>query len=424
MKCVLSRISWIVGTILAAAVLAHSIRAGDDFCQFRGNAGDGHSDARGVPIHWSPQKNVRWRTAIPGLGWSSPVVYQGKVFVTTAVPESPGTDPDYSLRTVCLDAQTGAIVWNVEVFRQLAAQSPRIHSKNSHASPTPVASDGKLFVHFGHSGTACLTLDGNIVWKNNSLRYAPVHGNGGSPVLWQNLLLFSCDGAEDPFVVALSASTGQVIWKTARQTDAFKKFSFSTPTIIEVDGQPQLLSPGSNALCAYDPRTGEELWRVRYDGYSVVPRPIYSQGLVIFSTGYDAPMVMAVRPNGRGDITESHVAWTQRRGAPNTPSLLAVGDLLYMVSDRGVLSCLELQTGEIVWQQRLGGNFSASPLYADGRIYLQSEEGVGYVLTPGRQFQLLARNDIQERTLASYAVTDSRLFLRTAGHLYCIEEHN
>ncbi|GIW91798.1 MAG: serine/threonine protein kinase [Pirellulaceae bacterium] len=390
------------------------------FFQFRGPHGDGHVEATGLPVHWSSTDNVRWRTAIPGLGWSSPVVWGDKVFVTTAVALGEEPQPDYSLRALCLDAERGEILWDVEVFREPGASSPRIHTKNSHASPTPIAFGDRLYVHFGHMGTACLSFDGNVVWRNDTLRYPPVHGNGGSPVLWQERLLFSCDGAVDPFVVALSAGTGSVLWRTPRNTDALKKFSFSTPALIEVGGRTQLVSPGSDALCAYDPQTGREIWRVRYDGYSVVPKPVFGHGLVFFSTGYDAPEVLAVRVDGRGDVTDTHIVWRQRRGAPNTPSLLLVDHYLYMVSDRGIASCLESTTGHIVWQQRLNGNFSASPLYGDGKIYLQSEEGVGYVLQPGPEFRLLARNDLGERTLASYAVYGRRLLIRTAGHLYCI----
>lgn len=424
-QLILVNIGSLLGVLTAGILLAISftgLKASENFCQFRGPNGDGHCDAHGLPLEWGPDKNLRWKRAIPGLGWSSPVVFGGKIFLTTAVPHPQGAATDYSLRTLCLRLEDGQVVWDVEVFRQVGASSPRIHSKNSHASPTPVVCSGKIFVHFGHMGTACLDESGVVLWRNDTLRYQPVHGNGGSPVLWQDVLMFSCDGAEDPFVVALHAGTGQVAWRTPRDTDALKKFSFSTPTLIEVAGRPQLLSAGSNALCAYDPRSGRELWRVRYDGYSVVPKPVYGAGLVFFSTGYDAPAVMAVRPDGQGDVTGTHVVWTQRRGAPNTPSLLLVDDQLYMVSDHGVLTSLEAETGEIVWQQRLGGNFSASPLYADGRIYLQSEEGVGYVVAPGRRYRLLAKNDLGERTLASYAVAGDSLIIRTAENLYCFRQ--
>ncbi len=284
---------------------------------------------------------------------------------------------------------------------------------------TPIIEKDRLYVHFGHMGTACLKLDGQIVWKNNELTYTPVHGNGGSPTLFDDLLVFSYEGAESPFVVALNKMDGKVRWKTPRTTDAKKKFSFSTPSVIEVQGRKQIISPGSGAVCALDPKDGTEIWRARYgEGYSVIPRPVFANGLLFIATGYDRPTVFAVKPDGKGDVTDTHVVWTVTRGAPNTPSLLAVEDRLYMVSDAGILTCLEAKTGKELWQERIGGNFSASPILADGRIYLQNEECVGTVLDSGKNFRLLARNDLGERSLASYAATDGALFIRTASHLF------
>ena len=211
-----------------------------------------------------------------------------------------------------------------------------------------------------------------------------MHGNGGSPALVDDALVFSCDGASDPFVVALSKLTGAVLWQANRQSDATKTFSFSTPLVITVKGQKQMISPGSNVVCAYDPKNGREIWRVRYDGYSVIPRPVYGHGLLFIGTGFDRPTVMAVRPEGQGDVTETHVAWKVTRGAPNTPSLLLVGDELFMVADSGMVSCLDARTGSTHWQERIGGNCSASPFHANGRIYLQTEEGLGVVLAAGK----------------------------------------
>ncbi len=277
-----------------------------------------------------------------------------------------------------------------------------------------------MFVHFGHEGTARLDLSGKVVWRKR-MEYNPVHGNGGAPVAVGQALIFSCDGANDPFVVALDRNTGAVLWKTQRSVDATKKFSFTTPLVIEVNGQTQVISPASDIVCALDPRNGSEIWRVRYDGYSVIPRPVYGHGLVYICTGYNTPKLLAIRPDGRGDVTDTHVEWTMKRGAPHTPSLLLVGDELYMVSDRGVASCVDAKTGKPHWQERLGGGFSASPLYADGKIYFQSEQGEGTVIAPGTTFRRIATNDLGERTLASYAVGDSALFIRSAQALYRIE---
>jgi len=388
--------------------------AGTDWPELRGLDGQGHCTATNLPTAWSSSKNVAWKTPLPGLGWSSPVVSGGRIFLTTAVSAQ---GKGLSLRALCVDAATGKILGNVEVFNRTAGY---VHNKNSHASPTPLVEGERLYVHFGHQGTACLDLDGKVLWRNTELTYSPVHGSGGSPILVDNALIFSCDGGSEPFIVALLKTNGKVIWKVNRQTDAAKTFSFSTPLLITVNGRKQVISPGSNALCAYDPATGQELWRVRYNGYSVIPRPVYGNGLLYISTGFDHPVLMAIRPDGSGDVTETHVAWTYSRSAPNTPSLLLDGSEVYMVSDSGMATCLDALTGRAHWQERLGGNFSASPLLAEGRIYLQSEEGVGTVLRAGKQFQKLAINPLGERSLASYAAADGSLFIRTAQNLYCI----
>jgi outer membrane protein assembly factor BamB len=329
---------------------------------------------------------------------------------------------DQSLQALCLDAKTGKRVWETEAFRQEGATAARIHRKNSHASPTPVTDGERLYVHFGHQGTACLDLAGKVLWRNRGLNYKPVHGNGGTPILVDDALIFSCDGSDQQFVVALDKRTGKVRWQTDRKTDSIKKFAFSTPLLIIVKGQPQVVSPGAGMVAAYDPATGKEIWRIRYgQGYSVIPRPVFGHGLVFLSSGFDSPSLLAIRPDGQGDVTATHVAWTLRKGAPLSPSPLLVGDELYIVSDSGVASCLEARTGKVHWQERIGENYSASPLFADGKVYLQSEEGTGVVLKAGKVYEELARNSLDERTLASYAASEGALFLRTEKHLYRIQ---
>jgi outer membrane protein assembly factor BamB len=250
-----------------------------------------------------------------------------------------------------------------------------------------------------------------------------VHGNGGSPIVAGNHLIFTCDGGSDPFVVALDSATGQEKWRFRRPLDPAKKFAFSTPTLItDQRGRAQVICPGAGSTSALDPATGREIWRCQHGGYSVIPKPLYSHGLVIFSTSYDSPEVIAVRPEGDGDITETHVAWSLKKGAPHTPSLLVVGDELYMVSDKGVATCVDAATGKQHWQERLGGNFSSSLVYADGKLYVQSEEGPTTVIRPGRMFEKLATTGFDERTLASYAVGDRELYIRTESNLYRVEQ--
>jgi len=395
---------------------------GQDYPQFRGPAADGHATARNLPTTWNETTNIAWKTPIPGKGWSSPSLYQGRLYLTTAVASAPAREAgDLSLRALCVDSNTGKIVWDREVFLQAAATAPKIHTKNSHASPTPLVTSDRLFVHFGHQGTACLDHAGNPIWKNSSLSYEPVHGNGGSPILAAGRLIFTADGAGNPAVIALDATTGDVAWRFERPGNPVKKFSFCTPMVYDADGQTQVICPGSGVVNALDPATGKEIWRVEYDGYSVIPKPIIGHGLIFMSTGYDSPEVLAIRTGGTGDVTDSHIAWRLTKGAPHTPSLLLVGDELYMVSDKGVATCVDARTGKEHWQQRLGGNYSSSPVFADGKIYIQSEEGPAMVLRPGKRFQKIADAGFKERTLASYAVGDGALYIRTAESLYRVQ---
>jgi outer membrane protein assembly factor BamB len=407
--------------IIAVGLLIGGMSRGEDWPEFRGPTGQGIiRKGKPPPIEWSPTKDVAWKQPIPGNGWSSPVVAEGRVYLTTSVPKD-GPENDQSLQALCLDAESGKILWTTDVIEQKGALAPRIHGKNSHASPTPLIQGRRLYVHFGHQGTACLDLSGKVLWRNTGLSYAPVHGNGGSPIIVDDLLVFNCDGGDQRFIVALDCNTGDVRWKTNRSGEADRKFSFSTPLLITVGDQKQIISPASDAVYAYDPLTGREIWRLRYSGYSVVPRPVYGQELVFICTGYDAPSLLAIRPDGQGDVTETHLAWTTRKSVPHTPSLLLVGEELYMVSDSGMASCLDAKTGRVYWQQRIGGNYSASLLYADGKIYFQNEQGSGIVVKASQRFEQLAKNSLEERTLASYAAVDGALFIRTEKNLYRIQ---
>jgi outer membrane protein assembly factor BamB len=389
--------------------------------QFRGPTGQGIVREGAVPVTWNASTNVVWKQPIPGRGWSSPIVDKGRIYLTSAVPAEGGALGDQSLLALCLDGTTGRIVWQREVFRQDATTAPAIHGKNSHASPTPLVHGERLYVHFGHQGTACLDLAGNVLWRNTSLSYAPVHGNGGSPVLADGLLMFSGDGGDKRFVAALDITTGRPRWVTPRAGEADRKFSFSTPLVISVAGRDQLVSPGSNSVNAYDVQTGQEVWRVRYEGYSVIPRPVFGHGLVFVCTGFNTPTLLAIRPDGHGDVTDSHVAWTARKGMPLTPSPLLIGEELYTISDNGVASCLDARTGRVHWQERIEGTYSASPIAAGGKVYFLSEQGTTVVIQAGKQFQLVARNPLGERTLASVAAADGALFIRTERHLFRIQ---
>ena len=405
------RIPAFVVSIFMCVASAATVMLAHDWPQFRGPDGQGHSVEQGLPSDWSESRNVVWKTPIPGLGWSSPVVADGRVWLTAAIGQR-----DISLRALAFDVETGRELVNAELFR---IKRPRdINPKNSWASPTPIVEGDRVYVHFGADGTAALTTSGEVVWRER-FPYESQHGAGGSPIVYGDLLIFSCDGYDQAFVVALDKRTGKVRWKTPRHQPASQ--AYSTPLVIRVGERDQVVSVGAFRAAAYDPQSGTEIWRVRYgDGFSNVPRPVYGQGLVFIATGFQEPTMIAVRPDGSGDVTRTHVAWTLRRGAPHTPSPLLVGEELYVVSDLGIASCLDAKTGAVRWQQRLGGNYSASPVFADGRIYFLSEEGVATVIAPGKEFRKLATSRLDGGMLASMAVSGGSMFIRTDSHLYRI----
>ncbi len=401
-------------SIFSAGIFAMAVltAAAEDWPQFRGPTGQGHSAEKDLPLEWSETRNVKWKTAVPGLGWSSPVISQGRVWLTTSVRDANAA----SLRVMAFDAATGREVVNAEVFRM--PNAVLLNPKNSHASPTPIVEGDRVYAHFGAEGTAALTASGGIVWKTR-LPYESQHGNGGSPTLYEDLLIVSCDGADQAYVVALDKATGKIRWKTSRRRPWDQ--AYTTPLVIRTGDQDQLVSIGAYRAAAYDPKSGKEIWRVGYrDGFSNVPRPVYGHGLVYIATGFQEPSLLAVRVDGKGDVTDTHIAWELRRGAPHTPSPLLAGDEIYIVSDIGVATCLDARTGQIHWQARLGGNYSASPVLADGRIYFQSEEGLTTVIAPGKELRKLASNLLDGAMLASMAVSNGSIFIRTGTHLYRI----
>jgi len=393
--------------LLLAGLTLHA----DDWPQFRGPTGQGHSAERGLPLSWSETQNVVWKVPVEGRGWSSPVVANGRVWLTTAVDA-----PAATLRVLAFEVATGREVVNTEVFRVRSGAA--LNPKNSRASPTPILDGGRVYVHFGAEGTAALATSGEVLWRAR-LPYDSPHGNGGSPALYRDLLIFSGDGSDTAFVAALDTGTGKVRWRTSRRAPFDQ--AYTTPLVITTDGLDQLVSIGAYRATAYEPLTGKELWRVSYaDGFSNVPRPVFGHGLVYITTGFQQPSLLAVRPDGSGDVTRTHVAWRVSRGVPFTPSPILVGGELYMVSDLGVATCLDAQTGAVLWTERLGGNYSASPVFADGRLYFQSEDGLTTVLAPGRQFRVLARSELGEATLASMAIANGSFYLRSISHLYRI----
>lgn len=427
--------------VWALALLALPLVAQEpEWPQFRGPGGQGHSSAVGVPTAWSENENIVWKAPLPGRGWSSPVIAGNQIWLTSAI-ETPLTEAEkaerlkgntgnqpltvsgpLSLRAICVARNSGAIVHNVELLIESRPQPA--HSMNSFASPTPVLEGGRLYCHFGAYGSACVdTTTGKVLWTNRELVINHENGPGSSPVLWKDFLIFHCDGSDQQFIVALDKNTGRVAWKTPRtgkmNDNPQLKKAYGTPLIVDVAGQPQLFSPAADWLYGYDPATGRELWKMPYEmlGFSIVPRPVVGHGMLYMSTSFMQPQLLAVKYDG-GEPT---IAWRYAKQAPTMPSPLLVGERLYMVSERGVATCLNALTGELVWTERLKGNFAASPLYADGKIHCCNRDGETIVLKPGDKYELLALNKLDGQILASPAAVKDALYLRTDQALYRIE---
>ena len=385
----------------------------DEWIQFRGTNGQGLSKDSQLPIKWSRTEGIAWKTNLDGVAWSSPICVDKQVFLTNALLKG----EELKLEVLAINFETGAINWRIPLFQY--SSQPRIHRKNSYASPTPFYENGRIFVHFGNLGTACITLRGEIIWKTK-LEYSPVHGSGASPVIYNNLLLLSADGANNPKLYALNKNDGTVRWEVNRDSNAKKSFSFCTPTVIQWQGKPLIVSPASDYVFAYD-LEGKQVWKFNYpNGYSVVPRPVYNKGIVYVSSGYDSPVLYAIKLGGMGDITDSHLAWKTRKGVPRNSSFLVVDDLLFMAADNGVVSCLDSTNGEVKWVKRVAGSCSSSLLYASGKIYLTDESGITYIFLSKNEFKLIETNELNERTLASPVPHKGFLLIRTELGLWKI----
>lgn len=404
-------------SVVALLLGAVFLTAGDTWPQFRGPSGDGVSDAADVPTQWSETENVRWKAAIHDKGWSSPVVWGEQVWVTTARADGK------AFYAVCLDRRSGKVVHDIKLFEE---DNPAYcHPFNSYASPTPAVEAGRVYVHFGSHGTACLdTATSRVVWARRDLPCYHHRGPGSSPILYNGQLILTFDGFDRQYLAALDKATGRTVWKKERsikyQSDNGDiKKAYSTPSVLMIEGKAQLVSPAAEATIAYDPTTGDELWRVIHGGMNEATRPVFGHGLIFLTTGHTAQL-LAVKQGGHGDVGEAGVAWKVKRGVPTRPSPLLVGDLIFLVSDNGVASCLEAKTGRQVWQERLGGAFSASPVYAAGKVYFPDEDGRTHVLAAGRDFRVAAANRLDAGCMASPAVAGDAIFLRTKTHVYCL----
>ena len=435
----------LVLALFAAAIQESRVAIAADWPQFRGPDGNGVVTGASLPTQWSETENIVWKTEIPGRGWSSPVIGNGLIWVTTATEEKL-TEAEAEkiraaklagnflkdqmdivgkivLKAIAVDATTGKQVQDVTLF-EVVNPDP-VHQLNSFSSPTPVLTNEGLYCHFGTYGTAAVDLSSGKIRWTTQLKIEHSVGPGSSPVVYENLLIVPCDGVDVQYVTALDLRTGKEVWKTDRpeMSGSLGEMhkSFCTPIVVSQEGADQVVVVGAQWVVAYEPMTGKEVWRLRHgEGFSVTPRPVVGNGLVYFSTGYMLPHMLAVKLGGRGDVSKSHLAWAVKKQVPTMPSPVLVGKDLYFVSDLGVANCVDGVSGKVLWSERIEGNYSASPIVADGRIYFSSREGLVTVVEAGPKYQEVATNKLDGQLMASPAVVDNSLVLRTQSHLYRI----
>jgi len=417
---------------LVLLLVAHAATA-ENWPGFRGPTGQGISSERDLPLHWNADSNVLWKTSLPGVGWSSPVVWGEQVFVTTTLEN--GT----KCHVLCLDRTSGSVRWDQRVFEQVPR---RKESKNSYATPTPVTDGQFVYAVFGDGSVAALACrDGAVAWTNREVQFYSRHGLGASPVLHGGLLIMPYDGSnpvtaagaypnntpeerlgwqipwDKSFLAALDTKTGQRVWTGKR---GLSRIAHVTPVLHRQGDTELLVSVAGDVVQGFNPRNGERLWSAYCQGEGVVPMPVTGDGLIFASSGFEKSTLRGIRPGGSGDVTSSHIAWEQKKGVPTQSSLLYVKPHVFAVTDGGIATCYAEKTGELVWQERLGGNFSASPVTAEGRAYFLNEGGETVVIEPGSTFKVLARNTLNEKCQASMAVSGGKLFIRTEKSLYAI----
>ena len=419
-----------ISSLLVVSTLAFASAALADWPDFRGPTFDGHAPA-GVPLplQWSETNNVTWKTTIPHKGWSTPVIFGKQIWLTTA------SEDGHDFFALCVDADSGKILFNERLFHTDTPE-PLGNKLNSYASPSPVIEAGRVYVHFGSYGTSCLDASSfKVLWKRDDLPCKHFRGPGSSPVLFNDLLILTMDGIDLQYLVALDKKTGKTVWKTDRtanwndieasglpRADGDFRKAYSTPLIVEFNGAKQMLTVGSKAAYAHDPQTGRELWKMDHAGFSPAARPVFDGTNVFVSTGNGKAEMIAVLLGGAGALTETNILWRNSRGTPRMPSPVLVGELLFLLSDGGIATCLEAATGKELWQERLGGEYAASMLYANDRIYCFSQEGKATVLKPSRTFEILATSKLDGGFMASSAVIGNAFILRTRTHLYRIED--
>ncbi len=414
--------------------LLSSVYASANWPEFRGPNQNGivppaeQGSTRNLPTEWSESKNIKWKTPIPYRGWSTPVIWDDQIWLTTA------TEDGKEMFAICADLSSGKITYNKRLFYN---ESPRPlgNRVNGYASPSPTIEDGRVYIHFGSYGTACLNTETKeVVWQRRDLPCDHYRGPGSSPVIYKDLLILTMDGVDLQYQIALDKQSGDTVWKTDRTTDFndlgpdgkpkaggdYRK-DYSTPIIVDTDSGTQLIITCSKAIYGYNPDTGDELWKLPHTGFSNAARAVYADGLAYISTGSGRTEAWAIHVDGRGEIGDDHIVWRVSRSVPKMSSPVLVDNLLYMVSDGGIVSCVNVKTGEEIWKERIGGNYFASPIYADGKIYFFSDAGKTTIIKEGREFKVIAVNELEDGFMASPAVSGDSQILRTKTHLYRVE---
>lgn len=413
------------GFILLSITVASClvIEANEQWSQFRGHFGNGIIKSTSAPINWSENRNIDWKTPIHDRGWSSPVIWNDQIWMTTATKEG------NKMYAICVNKLSGKVEHDIHVFDVKSPQA--ITNENTYASPTPVVEEGRVYVHFGTYGTACIsTKDGQILWKRRDLNCNHEIGAGpaSSPFIYNNFLIFNVDGRDVQYVIALNKETGQTAWKTNRSVDFSdvqinQRKAYGTPFIIPRGNSNQMVSIGAKGVYSYDPENGKELWKAEHRGWSIAPRPVYGEGLVFTMIDRDRPEMWAINPNGSGDITETHIEWKETKRMPPRASPIFFKGLLFVVDRNGYISCIEAKTGKSIWQKRMKGRFSASPILANNLIYFFNEDTVCTIIKPTRELDIVTENKLSsDKLMATPAFDENSIYIRTENNLYRIKE--
>ncbi len=398
--------------LLALLFVASSLAASENWPGWRGPRGDGSvADAPDLPVAFDPATDAAWKTEIPGIGHASPILWEDRIFLVTAV--------ETERLLLCLDRRGGAILWSRVA---LTAPPEEIHRLNSHASSTPATDGKRVFVSFldgSEMFVAAYDFAGEKLWDSRPGGFSSKHGYCSCPVLWNGKVILNGDHDGDAYLVALDQETGKTIWKTDRPN---KTRSYCTPLLREIGGKMQMILSGSLSVAAYDPDTGAQIWVMDGPTEQFVASLVYHEKarLLFLTCGFPQKHILAIRPDGTGKVSKSHIAWRDIEGAAYVPSPVVSGDCFVLVSDNGVASCFVATTGERYWRERLPGGHSASLLAANGLVYFVSDEGIVSVVKPGKTFSVIAQSPLGEKVSASPAVYDNQFFFRGEKHLFCI----